>query len=72
MPSIDQDTEATMVRRNTTAGRDAVGPKSESPLVTLRDQDLIAAAGGATFLTSSLSDAIKAIGEGLSTVARKG
>lgn len=61
-----------MVRKDAGAGRgDAVGRKSEAPLVPLRDDELITVAGGA-ILTGSFASAVKAIGEGLSAMARKG
>ena len=61
-----------MVRKDAGAGRgDLVGRKREAPLVTLRDDELITVAGGAT-LTGAFTSAVKAIGEGLSAVARKG
>jgi hypothetical protein len=64
--------EAAMVRKDSRVGKDAGGRESETPIVTLRDEELIPVAGGFAMLTNSFSNAIKTIGEGLSTMARKG
>jgi hypothetical protein len=60
-----------MARKDSRVGKNAVGRESATPIVTLRDEELIPVAGGA-MLTSSFGTAIKAIGEGISTMARKG
>lgn len=43
----------------------------ETPFVTLRDEDLVVVAGGSA-LCSAVSTTIKAMGDALSTAARKG
>jgi hypothetical protein len=63
--------EAAMVRKDSRVGKDAAGRKRETPIVTLRDEELIPVAGGFAMLTSSYATAIKGIGEGITTMARK-
>jgi bacteriocin-like protein len=54
-----------MVAKDTTA-------KAGVAAKALSDKDLAAVSGGGTALSSAVSNAIKAIGEGLTQAARKG
>ena len=61
-----------MARKNSGVGKtkDAV-QKSEAPIAALRDEELIAVAGGFGALQSSFSNVIKNLGEAMNAMARK-
>jgi hypothetical protein len=67
--------EAAMASRGSRRSREHCGAApvvrdGETPIVALRDDDLLSVTGG--LLASAVSNALKTLGEGLSTMARKG